>query len=83
MSKSNVVITAMKPGGDGSTILRLYEASGQATPGVTIRSKARIKSANEASLIEDTGRELKVTMNTVQIDFGAFEIKTLKLRFRS
>jgi alpha-mannosidase len=80
VSKPNVVITALKPGKDGSAILRLYEASGKATPGVTINSKAKIGSANEANLIEDTGRELKVTMNTVRVDFGPFEIKTLKLR---
>lgn len=83
VSKSNVVITALKQAKDGSTILRLYEASGKATPGVTIKSKAKISSANEATLIEDTGNVLKVTADTVQFDLGAFEIKTFKLKLKT
>jgi len=83
VSKPNVVITALKPGSDGSTILRLYEATGKATPGVTIRSKAKISSANEANLIEDTGSELNVAMDTVRFDLGPFEIKTFKFRFKA
>jgi alpha-mannosidase len=83
VSKPNVVITALKPGEDGSIILRVYEASGKATPGVTIKSKARISSANEASLIEDTGGKLKVAMDTVQFDLRPFEIKIFKFRFNT
>ena len=83
VSKPNVVMTALKLAKDGSTILRLYEASGIATPGVTIRSKAKIISANEASLVEDTGGKLKVAMDTVQFDLSPFEIKTFKFRFRT
>lgn len=83
VSKSNVVITALKQGSDGSTILRLYEASGNATLGVTIRSKVKIRSANEASLIEETGSELKVLKDTVQFDLGPYEIKTFKFRFKA
>jgi alpha-mannosidase len=82
LSKPNVVITALKPGKDGSTILRLYEASGRATPGVTIRSKIKIISVNEANIIEDTGSKLKVAMDTIQFDLKPFEIKTFKFRFK-
>jgi len=42
VSKPNVVITALKQANDGSTILRLYEASGKATP--ELLSGARQKS---------------------------------------
>lgn len=80
VSKRNVVITALKQGSDGTTILRLYEASGKATPGVTIKSRAKITSANEANLIEDTTQKLKVERNEVRFDLGPFEIKTFKLR---
>jgi len=82
VSKPNVVITALKQANDGSTILRLYEASGKATPGVTIRSKAKIRSVNEANLIEDTGSEMKFAMDTVRFDLGPYEIKTFKFRFK-
>ena len=81
VSKPNVVITALKQAKDGSTILRLYEASGKATPGVKLKGMAKIVSANEANLIEDTGNVLKVAMNTVQFDLKPFEIKTFKFRF--
>jgi alpha-mannosidase len=83
VSKSNVVITALKQGKDGSTILRLYEASGKATPGVIIKSRMKISSANEANLIEDTGIEMKVTSDSLKFDMGPYEIKTLKLRLIS
>ena len=82
VSKTNVVITALKQAKDGSTILRLYEASGKATTGVTIKSKAKISSANESNLIEDTGNVLNVATDTVRFDIGPFEIKTFKFRFK-
>jgi alpha-mannosidase len=82
VSKPNVVITALKQAEDGSTILRLYEASGTATPGVVIKSRAKISSANEANLIEDTGKELKIVANNVQFDLAPFEIKTFKLKLK-
>ena len=83
VSKPNVVITALKPGNDGSTILRLYEATGKETDVVTIRSKAKIISVNEANLIEETGPELKVSKDSIQFHIGPFEIKTFKFRFRA
>jgi alpha-mannosidase len=83
VSKPNVVITALKQASDGSTILRLYEASGIATPGITIKSKAKIGSASEANLIEDTGNVLKVAADTLRFDLGPFEIKTFKLKLKA
>jgi alpha-mannosidase len=83
VSKPNVVITALKQAKDGSTILRLYEASGTATPGVTVKSRAKIISASEANLTEDTGKELKVLTDGLQFDLRPFEIKTFKIRFKS
>jgi len=62
--------------------VRLYEASGEATPGVTLKSMAKIISANEANLVEDTGAKMKVAMNTVQFDLKPYEIKTFKFRFK-
>ncbi len=82
VSKPNVVITALKQAKDGSTVLRLYEASGNATPGVTIKSRAKISSASEANLIEDSGSVLKVSMDTVKTDLAPFEIKTFKFRYK-
>ena len=80
VSPSNVVLTALKPGPGNSTILRVYEAAGQATSAVKIRLRARVTAANESNLLEDSGPKLKVQSDTVQFDLHPFEIKTIKLR---
>jgi alpha-mannosidase len=82
MSHPNVIITALKPGSEGTTVLRLYEATGKATAGVTIKFQTIIMSANEANLMEDIGREVKVEHDILRFDLGAFEIKTFKLRLK-
>lgn len=82
ISHPNVVLTALKPGPGKSTILRIYEASGKATPSVKVTLGARILSAHEANLMEDTGKQLKVQKDAVQFDLHPFEIKTLQLQLR-
>ncbi len=82
LSHPNVVITAVKPGREGSTIVRLYEASGNATTGVTLKSRLPIKSVQEASLIEDAIKPLKAEGNSFRFDLGPFEIKTFKLQLK-
>ena len=74
-----IVVSTLKRGPDGAAILRLYEAAGQPARGVRIRFSAKVCSAEEVNLMEDPGRELPVEQDTVQLDFGPFEIKTLKL----
>jgi len=83
VSKPNVIITALKLAGDGSAILRFYEASGVATNGVKITCKANLRSAYEANLIEDTGNEMKIVNGALNFDLGPYEIKTLKLKFKT
>jgi alpha-mannosidase len=83
ISHPNAIITAVKPGPAGTTIVRLYDASGKATTGVSIKCRAAIKSAHEANLIEDDMQALKVEGNAVRFDLGAFEIKTLKLQLKA
>jgi len=80
VSHDNVVLTALKPGAGNSTILRVYEAAGQATSAVKIKLRARVAAANESNLLEDSGRTLKVQTDTVQFDLHPFEIRTIKLR---
>jgi alpha-mannosidase len=79
VSASNVVLTAFKTGPEGSTVARVYEATGQAASGVRIHFNAKIKSAREANLMEDSGGRLKVKNDTVEFDLHPFEIKTIKL----
>ncbi len=63
-------------------ILRVYEATGRPSIGVTIKLHAEIASAHEANLMEDAGRELRTEQNSFQFDLHPFEIKTFKLRLR-
>jgi alpha-mannosidase len=80
VSNPNVVVSTLKPGPDGSAVLRVYEASGKSTPGVKISLHAHMDSASEANLIEQPGAKLNVQDNALQFDLGAFQIKTFELR---
>jgi alpha-mannosidase len=79
ISRTNVVLTALKPGPGQTTVLRVYEAQGESATGVTIHFKTGIATACEANLLEDSGRSLKIEKNTVHFDLHPFEIKTIKL----
>jgi alpha-mannosidase len=78
ISGPNVVLTALKPGPDRTIVLRVYEAAGEAATGVTVHFNARVASACEANLLEDSGAPLKTQKNTVRFDLHPFEIKTIK-----
>jgi alpha-mannosidase len=82
MSNPNVLATVLKPASDGSTVLRVYESSGKATPGVKLKLRGKVSSAEESNLIEDAGRKLTVSNDTLQFDMGPYEIKTFKLRLQ-
>jgi alpha-mannosidase len=75
-----VVLSALKPGPDGSTILRVYEAAGTPAPGVKIIPAANVLSCEETNLMEDSGAALDLRDNTVQFDLRAFEIKTIRFQ---
>jgi alpha-mannosidase len=80
VSHPQVVISALKPGRDGTTVLRIYEATGKPVAGAKVKLRARILSAWETNLMEDPGRELEIGENTLQFALAPFEIKTWLLR---
>jgi alpha-mannosidase len=82
VSAPNVNVSTLKPARDGSVILRVYEATGRPTTGVSIKVHAEIASVNEANLMEDAGREIGTEQNSFQFDLHPYEIKTFKLRLR-
>jgi alpha-mannosidase len=82
VSQPSVILSALKPGRDGTLILRVYEATGRPTLGVIIRLHAEVASAHEANLMEDAGQELKTEQNSFRFDLHPYEIKTFKLRLR-
>jgi len=80
VSQPNVVVSTLKPGREGSAVLRVYEASGQSTPGVRIKLAAELQSAFDANLLEQSAGKLQVQDNSLQFDLGSFQIKTFQLR---
>ena len=83
ITADNVVLSACKPGRDGGTVIRIYEAGGQSVTNATLRLHARILAASEVNLLEDPGRKLRIHDNAVQFDLHPFEIKTFKLRLQT
>lgn len=79
LSPANVVVSALKPGPDGTLVLRVYEAAGKATPGACIRLDASVAAAEEADLLERSTQRLAVRDKALRFDLAPFEIKTLKL----
>ena len=79
IAPQNVVVSALKPGADGTAVLRIYEAAGQPTK-AKLRFSATVEAAEEVNLMEDPGHKLAVADNGLQFDLRAFEIKTIKLR---
>jgi alpha-mannosidase len=82
VSATNVTVSALKPTRDGSVVLRVYEATGRASTGVTIKLRAPIDTVYEANLMEDGGAELRTEGISFQFDLHPYEIKTFKLRLR-
>jgi alpha-mannosidase len=83
VSHPNVVVSALKAGDKGATVLRIYETTGRAASGAKLTLRAKIVTANECNLMENPGRELKVAGNAIRFDLSPFEIKTFKLRVDS
>ena len=81
VTPSDVVVSALKPGRDGSAILRVYEATDRPAKNVAIQFGGRLASACECNLLEDPGAPQGVENNTLRFDLRGFEIKTFELRF--
>jgi alpha-mannosidase len=80
VSSPNVVVSALKPGREGTTILRVYEAAGRPAPGVKIAFNTRVAEARAANLLEDREGELKVEDNAVSLDLRPYQIRTIRLK---
>ncbi len=80
VSADDVVVSALKPGRKGETILRVYEAAGKEARGVQIEVHLPINGLHEANLIEDPGESVNAPGNTLRFDLRPFEIKTFSFR---
>jgi alpha-mannosidase len=80
VSEPNIVIDTVKPAEDGSgdVIVRLYESSRSATRcRLTVSLPAA--AACECDMLENEIAPLKVTAGTMELDFRAFQVKTVRL----
>jgi alpha-mannosidase len=82
ISRGDVVLSALKQGKNGTTILRVYEAEGKPSEGVRIAFHTGIGKINEANLIEDVGSEIHAVNNAFDISLKPFEIRTFKIVLR-
>ena len=80
VSNPNVVVSALKPGPQGTSVLRVYEAAGRPAPGVKIAFKAKVAEARSANLLEDPEEALNVEDNAVSFDLRPYQIRTIRLR---
>ncbi|MBA3753339.1 MAG: hypothetical protein H0X01_04215, partial [Nitrospira sp.] len=82
ISRPNAVLSALKPGNGGAVILRVFEATGVATPGVKIALRGSLTKAEEVNLMEDPGHDLTVAENGFTFDLKPFEIKTFRVQLQ-
>ena len=82
VSNPAVVISALKPGADGGTILRVYEATGKEARDVRIEVHQPLVSASEVNLMEDVQRPLPVQGAGIQFNLHGYEIKTFNLKIK-
>lgn len=71
----HVIMSALKKGGNGKIILRVYEAAGKAA-NARIRFPFQLKSCEETDCLEQTIREIQLKDNGIEFEIGPFEIKT-------
>jgi alpha-mannosidase len=82
VSQDGVVTSALKPGNDGTAVLRVYEAAGKPAQGVRVMFHTPIIQARNANLIEDASTELQIDHDGIVFDLRPFEIKTFKLTLK-
>jgi alpha-mannosidase len=83
VSNERIVTSALKPGKNGTAVLRVYEASGQPARGVSVSLKAHITDVREANLVEDPGVPLSAKADGFTFDLRPFEIRTFRFRVQA
>lgn len=79
----NFILSAVKKAEkDDDVVIRLYEGHGVATKG-KIDLGYSILRASECDLMENVVNKLKPSKSQLQLKFGPFEIKTLKLKLKA
>jgi alpha-mannosidase len=76
ISDPNVVVSALKPGRNGNSVVRVYEASGRPARGVRVRFATGVGTVKEANLIEQAGQTLAARDGSFTFDLRPWEIRT-------
>ena len=79
ISNDEAVASALKPGKDGTVILRVYEPAGKPNRGLHADWHAHLSQVHEANLVEDTGQLIESKPDSFTFDLKPYEIKTFKL----
>ncbi len=82
VSQDGVVTSALKPGRNGTAVLRVYEAAGKHAQHVRVTFHAAIAQARNANLIEDAGEELPLEHDSIVFDLHPFEIRTFQFTLK-
>ncbi|MEN6355633.1 MAG: glycoside hydrolase family 38 C-terminal domain-containing protein [Armatimonadota bacterium] len=83
LNSDSVVVSAVKlaedqPGEGAAVIVRLFESNGEPAKAV-LSTKWSVIKAEETNMLEEQGKALQVGGNSIALDFGKSEIKTVKL----
>ncbi len=81
-SHDDVVVSALKPGKDGTAVLRVYEAAGAPAHNVRVTLHTPVTQVREANLIEDAGADVHSSGDAFEFHIKPFEIKTFKLSMK-
>ena len=73
VSQDSVVTSALKPGKDGTAVLRVYEAAGKPAQRVRVTFHTAVVQARNANLIEEAGAELHIDRDNVEFDRCPFK----------
>lgn len=78
-----VIAETLKPALDGSgdLILRLYESK-KAAGKASVRLNFPVQQAYSCDMLEQILQELPVTNGVMELEFGAFEIRTIRLKLK-
>jgi alpha-mannosidase len=79
--EQNIVLSAVKASSDGISV-RLYEAEGRAAKNVALDLAWPVHEALETNLLEKDEKAIPLETGSkrISLDFGPFEIKTMKIK---
>jgi alpha-mannosidase len=81
LNRANIILETVKPAEDGSgdVVLRLYESMSTRTC-AELKINLPVERVQLTNMLESPKAELAINKQTVQLEFGPFEILTLRLK---